>query len=345
MNEKKTIEVSISTLSILKVLGIILGVLLLYQLRDIILILFLVLILTAALSPVVKKLQEKRKMPKILAILSIYLAIIIGFIFVGYLIIPPVVSQFQALVKDLPSFLEKITPLFHSLGITPSISDFETLSKTLGTVTTQIISTTAGAVSAIAVLIIVLVLTLFLLLEEDGIKRFFISILPIKERDYIVELTKKIGEKVGAWMIGELYLMGLVGLLTFIGLLILRIPYALTLALIAAFLEVIPNVGPVLAAIPAIFIALITKSYLWAAIVLLFYVAVQQVENQIFVPKVMQKMIGLSPVITIVAILIGFKLAGILGALLAVPIVAALSVLVQEWPKIKEKYQSLGSIK
>jgi len=339
MDQKREI-IEISTMSIVRALGVVVAFWLIYLVRDVFVILFIVLILTSALSPIVSSLNKKRKVPRIVAILIIYLVIIAVLVLIGYLIIPPVVVQLQGLARDLPNYFDKISSLFGSISretIKEIIGNFENASKTMGAFASQLLSVSAGFLGGLATLVTILVLTLFLLLEEDGIKTFLVSLLPVREKDFIIDLAKKVSNKIGAWLTGQLILMAIVGVITAVGLLLLKVPYALTLALLAALLEIVPTIGPILAVIPAAFIALVARSPLIMLLVIVFYVLVQQVENQIFVPKVMQKAVGLSPVVIILAILIGAKLAGVLGIVLAVPVAAGFSVLIKEWPSIRAR--------
>jgi len=336
--QTQTIIWEISWMSIIRILLVIIGFLLLIYLVDIILILFIVLILSATLSPLVDKIKHKLNIPRLMAILLIYLCLLIFIGLVGYIIIPPVVEQIKNISQNLPEYAKKLGSLFNVFteGALTSPTTLQSASSTLGDFANTLLKSATSFFGGIATVFYILVLTLFLLLEEDGIRKFFVSLLPISQKTYIVEVSKKIAEKMGAWVIGQVSLMGIIAVVTMLGLWILRVPYALTLGLIAGILEVIPTIGPVLAAIPAIFIAYLSSPWL-AVIVLIFYTVVQQLENQILVPKIMQKAIGVSPFVILVALLVGGKLAGILGILLAVPAVATISVLSQEWPNIRKR--------
>ena len=337
--EHKVVE--ISTMSIVKTILILFGFVLLYVLRDVFAILFVVFILTAALSPIVSGMQKKWRVPRIFAVLLMYLFIVAAIISIGYLIIPPVVEQLQNLAKNLPHYVDKLQPLYSTLSgqilkQSPPAS-LDTASKALGSVGSSLLSLSVGVFGGIVSLVTILVLTLFLLLEEDGVKSFMISLLPVGEKDYIVDLAKKVSGKIGSWLVGELILMALIAVMTLVGLVLLQVPYALTLALLAGILEIIPTVGPILSSIPAVFIAFVLKSPVMAFVVIIFYVLVHQLENQIFVPKVMQKALGLSPIVIIIALLIGAKLGGVFGIMISVPAAAGFSVLIREWPRIRNK--------
>ncbi len=332
--ETKKIIIDISTRSIIKILLILIGLIFLYWVRDIIVLFFVVLVIVAALSPIVDRWQKE--MPRSVAVILLYVIILLLFAAAGLLIIPPLVNQIKSLALNLPDYLNFLSPSWQSLQNLTSESQ-----KTLLTVSEQlskfgynILTTTLGVLSGIVVAFTVLVLSFYLLLEPEGPKKFFLSLAPIAKKDYWADVANKIGLKMGAWFRGQLLLMVIVGLLDFIGVVIFRVPYPLALGVWAALTEIIPYVGPWLGLIPAVIIAFAVSP--WTALfILIWYVLVQQVEAQFLVPKIMGKALGLSPVIVILAILIGAKLLGLLGVLLAVPIAAALSVIVQEYPHFK----------
>ncbi|NCN24536.1 AI-2E family transporter [Candidatus Berkelbacteria bacterium] len=333
MDEKKII-VDISWVSILKVITALLAVWLVWSVQDIIILFFIVLVLVAALSPVVD--FWSKKINRALATSLVYLLILACLVLIGFVIIPPVATQVRSLSYDLPYLSKQIFPVF---GAWRDVIDFSTQSLTslasqLQTVSSSIYSTTVGFIGGVVGVFTVLVLTFYLLLEEQGAKNFLHKYLPIQNRETYIEIMQKVGLKMGAWMRGQLFLALVVGVIDFAGLVIIGVPYALTLAVWAGLTEIIPYIGPVLGAIPAIIIAL-TISPIQGLLVLIFFIVVQQVESNFLVPKIMQKAVGLSPVIIILVLLIGGKLAGILGIILAVPVAATIGVFVQELPKLK----------
>ena len=129
-----------------------------------------------------------------------------------------------------------------------------------------------------------------------------------------------IENQLGGWVRGQLVLMLVIAVFTYIGFLLIGIPYALPLAILAGFLEILPNIGPTIAAVPAITIAYISSGPALAVVALLFSILVQQLENNVIVPKVMRENANVNPLISIIAILIGLQLAGVVGALLAIPL-------------------------
>ena len=335
---KKVTVLEISWSSLLKIVAILIIGYLAYYLFDVFLTLFVVIILASALSPLVEKIKTKFGIPRIMSILLIYLGLIAILGLTIYAIIPPAVDQLKNLSQSLPDYAGKITSLFSSLSASPVSSGnaIQSASGTLGNVAGTFVASAGSFLGGLTTVFYILVLTLFLLLEEDGIRKFFVSLLPIGQKAYVIEVTKKITDKMGLWVTGQVILMAIIGVVTSLGLWIIGVPYALVLGIIAFFLEAVPTVGPILAAIPAVVIAYISAPWK-AVIVLIFAIIIQQLENQFLVPKIMQKALGISPFVILVALLIGGRLAGVMGILLAVPTVAVISVISKEWPNIRKR--------
>lgn len=291
-------------------------------LREIIVSIFLAYILMAAVLPIVESLR-KRGWPKILAVLVPYLTIIISIFLLIVPLVPFVVSQIQSLAVNFPRFIDSSAD---SLGVsmdpgqlrTYANSQVNNLGKSAVNVTTQVFG---GLFSVITIFVV----SFYLLMYNDSFKKGLAKLFHKNDREYVHEALSHINDKLGAWMRGQILLSLFIGLLSWMGLTILGIPYALPLALLAGMLEVLPTIGPIISAVPAVIIAL-TVSPTMALAVVGLYVLIQALENQVLVPKVMQKAVGLNPVIVILSIMIGTKLMGIAGALLAVPFLSLLIV-------------------
>jgi predicted PurR-regulated permease PerM len=160
-------------------------------------------------------------------------------------------------------------------------------------------------------------------------QKVFCSIVPQHRHAHAARMIDKIQHKIGMWLIGQLILSSIVFLVSWLGLYLLGVKYAMVLAILAGFCELIPYVGPFIAAIPAVFFAFVQNPPLAIAVAVL-YLLIQKTEGYVLVPKIMQKTVGVSPVFILVAILIGLKLAGIYGVFLAVPVVAGITVYLQE---------------
>ncbi|MCF7795912.1 AI-2E family transporter [Patescibacteria group bacterium] len=327
-NETVTVDISFSFLfKILIIVGI--GVLIFY-LRSVIGILFLSIFLTMIISPFADKMQEKRGFPRWLSILVVYLLILsVVSVAVGMLI-PTLAKELILFSNKIPDMangiISNLSPGIQS-AITSSLSD---LASKLSSQTTSIVSKFGGILGGLGQALIVFVISFYMSIEEKGIEKFIKSVTPKKHTEKTIQLLKKIQDKVGGWVRGELILILIIGVLSYIGLIILGVNYALLLAIIAGLTELIPYIGPWIGAIPAILIGF-TQSPGKAIMVAILYIIIQQLENALIVPKVMNKSVGLHPIVIIIVIIIGMNWFGILGALIAVPVTAMIQIIASEY--------------
>jgi len=331
--DKIILDIPIST--IIKVVVSIVAIYFLWAIRDIILLFFIVLVLVAALSPIVDK--WSKKMNRVLAITLLYILILVVIVSASAIILPPAVMQIEQLSNSLPKYFNDYLPLFGFWSdlLKASQEGLTTVAQSLSSITNQVFTATIGVFGGLIAAFTVIVLTFYLLLEEQGAKKFILEYLPLENREKIVNIAQKIGNKMGAWLRGQIMLGAIIGVLVGIGLAIIGVPYAVTLAVWAGFTELIPYIGPILGAIPAILIGFATTPLIGILVVAL-YIVIQQLEASVLVPKVMQKAVGLSPVIIILAILIGAKLAGLIGVILSIPVAAAVGVIITDWNLIKK---------
>jgi predicted PurR-regulated permease PerM len=168
------------------------------------------------------------------------------------------------------------------------------------------------------------VMSFYLAVEEDGVGKFLKIITPLKHEKYVISLWKRSQKKIGLWMQGQLILAVIIGMLVYLGLMLLGVKNALLLAFLAASFEIIPLFGPILASIPAITISFVDGGFTSALIVAGFYIIVHQFENQLIYPLVVKKVVGVSPIVSILALVAGWQLAGFLGLILSVPIASVM---------------------
>jgi predicted PurR-regulated permease PerM len=332
MATKKSQLITISPGTILRVVFIILILLFLYLIIDVIAIFLFALIIASAISPAVNFL-EKIKIPRVLGTLIVYI-IVIGILgFLISLVIPPVAQDIKTLSSNLPNYIESLSDKFESIQKASTkyrdfITQFQNFLAGLGDLlrksASNLFSAAINIFGGIFSFFIALVISFYLSVQKRGVQRTLTSIVPHQHRDYILSLWERSQKKLGRWLQGQLFLGIIVGVLVYIGLHFLGIKYALLLAILAGILEIFPYIGPVLAAIPAIIIGFLQTPILglW---VLILYVVVQQLENHLIVPLVIGKIVKLNPVIVILALLVGAKLGGIPGMILAVPITAVLA--------------------
>ena len=314
-----------------------------FQVRHVLLLIYISCLLAVGFSPVVRLIERQkvlpigtRRFPRWLAILVLYLMIVGAITGVGFAIIPPLVDQAQELWRARPwtvifergqDFLISRGLLDHRLSFTEAVQRAPVRGSTdaVGTV----FGTIAGVVGGVFGFLTILILTFYLLIEADQLRAGLIRLFPATRRARAAKASRDITVKVSAWLGGQMLLGTIIGVTTAIGLWLLGIPFFYVLALIAGIGELIPVVGPILSAIPALAVAA-TISWNKALFVLIFFVVQQQFENHILVPKVMERQVGVSPVTVILALLIGGNLLGILGVLLAVPTAAIIQVLFNE---------------
>jgi len=299
---------------------------LLYFLRGVLIILFLALILMAALNPLVDRL-ERWRLPRALAIALIYLLIfsVIGLAIWG--VIPPLVNQTQNLISRFPSYLESLK----WLGVDKEVvyNQLNQLTEQLGVISSGIIRTFVSFFQNLINIVVLLVISFYLLLERKNLGRYLLRFFGDNAEKTGIRVMDEIEKRLGGWIRAEIVLMIIIGLLTFIGLTLLGIDYALPLAILAGFLEIIPNIGPFISAIPAVLVALFISPLMALAVAALYFL-VQQIENNFIVPQLMAKECGLNPLITIIALIAGFKLGGVIGAILAVPVVLLIEIILTE---------------
>ena len=339
-------RIDITTSTMIRFILVLLGLWLLFVTRDILVLLFVVIIIVAALSPTVDRWARYLTRPG--AVVAIFLLVFAVLTLIFSLIIPPFVDQLRDFSLNLPLYADQLSrsnnPDFIDSLVSILKDNLNTISSQLSNVGANILSKTAGVISGVVAVVTIMVLSFYLLLEEEGVKKIYRGILPDEWHAPISEITRKIAVELGDWLRGQLILMGVVGLLTTLGLLVIGHPYALTLGIWSGITEVIPIVGPWIGAVPGVVVGL-TESPLQGFLALVVYLIVQQLENTVLVPKIMGKAVGLNPFVVIVAILIGGKLYGLLGVLLSVPLAAAISVIVDDWAVIRQAIRPNGKLK
>lgn len=317
-----SVEISIKTL--ITIVVFILALAVIFLIRDVLILLFVAFILKSALSPVVNQLEERLRFSRLLAIISLYIILIAILAAVFATILPLFIEQTDKLIKNFPTYVEQLALAFPQLSLRNQ--DFiNTLSSEITSFGSHIVEITLGIFSGVLAVITVVFLTFYFLLDEKNMKHRLYESLPPQYRERTMRITHNVETRLGAWVRGQLMLSFIIGLLYFIGLRILGIQSPLALGLIAAVMEVVPVIGPILAAIPAVLIAFAQSPILALAVVALFFF-IQQAENHFIVPKVMQRATGLSPVIVIIAIMVGGRIMGAVGVILAVPV----AVVIQE---------------
>ncbi len=291
----------------------------LFEIRNILVTVFLSYIIMAALNPFVRQLMHHR-VPKIAAIVFVYSIVIAFIVLLVIPILPFFISQIQSLLKAIPSYVDTAS---QALGIQVNKDQINSvISPIASSVGQNAFSVTSKVFGGIFSVITLFILSFYMLIDRNRIGRSVPGLLPEEFKEKGILTIHLVEEKLGAWLRGQVILSLAIGVITWVALTILGIPFALPLAILAGFLEIIPTLGPIIAAIPATIVAL-AISPVMAISVIGVYIGIQLAENNFLVPKIMQKAVGLNPVIIIIAILVGGNLMGVAGALLSIPFVSA----------------------
>ena len=310
-----------------------------YLIRDVLLLLYVSGIFAIGFSPIVRYIERQRvsiigrRLPRWLAILVLYLVIIGTIVGVCALVFPPLIAQAREFWDHLPDLLARGQAFLIDRGfLQRQLSMQELMQRAPGSggdTVGRVIGAAWGFFGGVFGLFTILILTFYLLIEADAIRSSFLRLFPRGRRSQVANASAEVTLKVSAWLNGQLLLGAIIGSTAAIGLWLLGVPYFYVLALLAGIGEMIPIVGPILAAIPAVAVASSVSgtTALWTAV---FFLVQQQLENHVLVPKIMERQVGISPAVVIVALLIGGSLLGVMGAILAVPTAAILQVIYQE---------------
>ena len=296
----------------------------LVQAKEILSWIFVAFILMSALKPFADRLENLR-LPRVLAVLVNYIFIIVLLVFIGSSILPPLVTESLHLAESLPGYLRSLFPNY---------TFDSTMIQQITPFGQNLLRVTVGLFSNIIAIFSIFVISFYLLIERKYLEPQLISFMGEEGADDIVKIIAKVEYQLGAWVRGQLLLCVIIGISTYFGLILLNLPFALPLAILAGVLEIVPVIGPIISAIPAIIIAF-AISPLMALATFALYFLIQQSETHLVVPMVLKKTVGLPPLITIPALMIGAKIAGFTGTILAVPVVVTVATIVMEYIKLK----------
>lgn len=297
------------------------------ELSGILIIIFISFIIMAALSPFSDSLTRKR-IPRILSVIIPYTITIAILVLLIFPLIPFFISQIELLFNNFPKYVGQVARTFNlNIDVSNVKNVFE---SDLGSLSKNALSVTGKIFSGFFSTLTVFVISFYLMLQREVLKKQFVGLWPKKSQENVFKTIALVESKIGWWLRGQVILSFTVGFSTWIGLTLLGLPFALPLGLLAGILEIVPTIGPIISAIPAIIVALTISPGL-AVSVAIFYILLQALENHILVPKIMQKAVGLNPIVVIIGVLIGSKFLGILGALLAVPFIAMVFILVKSF--------------
>ncbi len=357
--KQNTVKIEVPPKTIITILLVVLGIYLLFQLFYVFIIFFFAFVLASATLPLITSLINKG-LPRWLSIIVVYLLFLTLLGAIVTLIITPFVSETDSFVKEINKATEQSLEnlkdyQFEFLGaygedLQRSLVDYidnfsaEMVPALLGSA--DAFSTAVDAVmgfgGAIVIIATIIIISVYIVADHDRVvDAVLLRISGDEKRDRIRKLIVDVEHKLGRWLIGQGTVSLVIGCITWIILTIFNVPFALPLALAAALLEVVPNLGPVLVSIPIVLISLLTQGPLIAVLVVLCYIILQQFQSYFLTPRIMGGVIGLHPLLVFVGMITGFTLAGLLGAVLAVPTLVLLRI-AYEFYKDLQKLKAKG---
>lgn len=346
----KEFHVSITPSSILTAALIIAGVYVFWLLRGLFLLVLTAIVIASAIEPEIA-FFIRRGIPRFFSTILVYVLVFGSFFAMLYFLFPPIIADAAGFLSAMPRYLETLNAAGSFSGITSSASslvgnshDLQSFVQTLFSLQ-DIFTTGSGGViqffvtffGGIFSLGLVIVLSFYFALQDTGVDDFLRLVMPAKHEEYSVDLWKRAQKKIGLWMQGQILLSVIVGVLVYLGLLIIGVPYALLLAVFTAFAEIIPVFGSLIAGAVAIVIAYSSGGVALGLIVLGLYIVVNQFEANLIYPLIVKKVVGVPPLLVIVALIAGSTLAGFLGILLSVPIAAVVLELITDYDKSKRR--------
>jgi predicted PurR-regulated permease PerM len=308
---------------------------------------FLVAIVLASAVEMPVRAMVKWGIPRFLSVVTIFLLFVFSIGAVAFIFIPPMADDFAKFIKTLPQILDSVRIFGRDLGfkdLSTALADLSrdiskgqilTILKNAIFGSTGFFATTSAVVQGVVNLILTFVLAFYLALEENGVQKFLRLIVPKKHEAYVEDLWRRAQKKIGLWMQGQFMLSLLVALMVYVATLYLEIPYASLLAILAFIGEFIPMVGLTLAMVPAFFLAWTHGGLHLLWITAAVYIVISQIESHIIYPRIMSKMVGVPSGVVIIAIVIGAKIAGIWGVILAVPVASIVMELASDLEKRK----------
>lgn len=328
-------QISITTGTIVRIIVLLGLAWMLYFLRDIVLVVLAAIVFASAIEPSIVALARYR-IPRIIGVILIYLIVISLVSGLFYAFIPSVLQDLTEFTASFPTYVE----------VFDKVTGFEEYTGALGlpapthldpaAIVTQlrerlnlgVFDNAFGAIASIfggvLSLILIVVLSFYFAVVETGVDDFLRIISPMQYQSYILDLWKRSQRKIGLWMQGQLLLGVIIGVLVYLGLTVLGIPHALLLAVFAGMFELLPVFGPILSSVPAILVGFVDGGFTLGILVIALYVILQQFENHLIYPLVVTKVVGVPPLLVVLALIVGAQLAGFLGILLSIPIAAAL---------------------
>ena len=328
-----TIDISWGMLWKILVFAVLVGVL--YEGRQILLGLFLAVVISSGLEGVVDMLEARVKLPRSVSVIFIFLAALIVFILIIYTVVPFLLVEINTIFAGVnASSLGAWSFLLNCQASQAVSATISGLSARLIASQTSPLSLFSNAVGSFGLAIAVIISSFYLSLGHDGVEKFLKIVTPPDYEETTMRIYSRSKHLIGAWFRMQLFLSLIMGCTVWVGLALLGVKYSFLIAVLAAFFELVPFLGPILSGAIAIVAALLTSTTL-AVYTLIFFLIAQQFEANILVPLLTRRSVGLHPVIVIVALLIGAEIGGILGVIISVPAAAVFQEVIQDWSNKK----------
>jgi predicted PurR-regulated permease PerM len=345
----KEIRVAITPSTVASAVLVIAGAYILWLLRDLALLLLTAIVIASAIEPEIAFFIRHR-IPRFFAAILVYVLIFGSVFSLLYFFFPPIIADAAGFLSAMPQYLDALNAsgsfsnISNASNLIGGSHDLQSFVQTLFSLQSMF---TAGSGSIVQVFVaffggifsvlMVIVLSFYFALQDTGVDDFLRLIMPVAYENYSVDLWKRAQKKIGLWMQGQILLSVIVAILVYLGLLIIGIPYALLLAVFTAFAEIVPIFGSLIAGAIAVMVSYSSGGVALGAIVLGLYVVVNQFEANLIYPLIVKKVVGIPPLLVIVALIAGYTLAGFLGALLSVPVSAVLLELITDFDKRKRR--------
>lgn len=345
----RELRISITGGTVVSAILIGLGAYIIWLLRDLVLLVFTAVVIASAIEPGVA-FFTRRRVPRFVAALLMYVGVFGSVFALIYFFFPPIIGDAANFLSTVPQYLDTLNVPSTFSGLS-SATDFlgsqnqaQSIVQSLVSLQSAFSTTSGGVVQLFATffggifsLVLVIILSFYFALQETGVDDFLRLVMPARHEDYAVDLWKRAQKKIGLWMQGQILLSVIVGVLVYLGLLIIGIPYALLLAVFTALAEIIPIFGSLMAGAFAAAVGFSEGGIALAVIIIGLYVVVNQFEANLIYPLIVKKVVGVPPLLVILALIAGSTLAGFLGILLSVPVAAVALEFLSDFDKRKRR--------
>lgn len=303
-----------------------------FYLRGIVITVLVAVVIASAIEPGTKWLI-RHKIPRVPAVILQYLILAASLALMFYFLVIPLIGEAISFTQSLPEYLHsaEVASTAGRFGMLTEGSSAEFSQNVVNQLNAAVTGLSQGFFSTLSTIfggafsfLLIMIISIYLAVQEKGIHKFLATITPASHRTYILSLWDRSEIKIGRWMQGQLILAAVIFVVEYIGLFFLGMPHALLLAAFAAFFEIIPIIGPIIAGVPGVLLALSAGGLTYGFAILIFYTLVQQLENHIVYPLVVKKVVGVPPLVSIIALLAGGELFGFLGIVISVPAAAVL---------------------